>query len=721
MTTDDAPLTLTEPSAAARLALLEAQSDDLSPYEALTLALQQATAGIGALGGFVHLRSDTDAGMRLVVAGGLPDRLVEEWAHLSADSDTTPARTMRDGSLHWDAVKGARSGCRAMVSVPLHGADGRLGVLTLLLWQAQAPDAHQRSFLTAVARWMAGRLGRRPYPVLGGALRAARMTELTSALAEAVTATDVVDAVARHVLGPFGADGLVIQAIENGRMRVVGSVGYSQDFLDRHIDGVPTDSNALVAEVLRLRRPLLVESTQEFLRRFPGLHALAHPDKNAWAFLPLVASGRDIGCCVVSFALPRTFSDEERTLLAALGGLVGQALERARLYDAEHDRAQSLQRGLLPRSLPSLPAATAAARYLPASEGAAVGGDWYDLIALSADRVAMVVGDVMGHGIAEAATMGRLRTAVRTLADLELPPEEVLVHLNDLVEELGEDSYATCLYAVFDPVGRICTFCRAGHPPPVVVHPDGSVHHPEPAANPPLGAACPPFDTGAVRLPEESVLVFFTDGLVRSVGGDSEDGVDRLTRAVRDAVARTGYFATGRPADEAADAGERLDELCGMVTAALTGDRPRAVDDAALFLVHTRAAAPGDVASWPLPADPRAAAEARRHVRRQLAEWGLDELEATAEMVVSELVGNAIRHAKGPISLRLLRSRSLVCEVYDGSLTTPRIRRAAQTDENGRGLYLVSALSRRWGARYMDDGKCIWAEQDLTPDGASRL
>ncbi|MFF3848201.1 SpoIIE family protein phosphatase [Streptomyces sp. NPDC002328] len=718
MTTDDAPLTLSEPSAAARLALLEAQSDDLSPYEALTLALQQATAGTGALGGFVHLRGDADAGLRLVVAGGLPERVTEEWAHLPADRDTTPVRALRDGSLHWNAERGARSGCQGMVSVPLPGAHGRLGVLTLLLWQAKAPDAHQRSFLTAVARWMARRLGQRPYAVLGGALRAARMMELTSALAEAVTARDVVDAVARHVLGPFGADGLVIQATERGRMHVVGSVGYSRDFLDRHLEGIPTDSNVLVAEVLRRRRPVLVESTQEFVRRYPDLRGLAHPDKNAWAFLPLVASGREIGCCVVSFALPRTFSDEERTLLTALGGLVGQALERARLYDAEHDRAQSLQRALLPRALPSLPAATAAARYLPASEGAAVGGDWYDLIALSADRVAMVVGDVMGHGIAEAATMGRLRTAVHTLADLEIPPDEVLAHLNDLVEDLGEDSYATCLYAVFDPVGRVCAFCRAGHPPPVVVHPDGTVHHPEPVANPPLGAARPPFDIGEVRLPEECVLVFFTDGLVRSASGDRDDGVDRLAHAVRDAVARTDYFAPGHAE---ADAGARLDELCGLVTETLTGDRPQAVDDAALFLVHTRGTAPADVASWPLPADPKAAAEARGHVRRQLAHWGLDELEATAEMVVSELVGNAIRHAKGPVSLRLLRSRSLICEVYDGSLTTPRIRRAGQTDESGRGLYLVSALSRRWGARYMDDGKCIWAEQDLTDEGAARL
>ncbi|MFG2133573.1 SpoIIE family protein phosphatase [Streptomyces sp. NPDC048751] len=739
MMTDDAGPTpsTTDGSAAARMALLEAQGDDLSVREALVLAVQQATAGTGALGGFVHLRDAGDGGLRLIAAAGLPGTVTDAWAHLPPDRDTVSVRALRDGAVTWAAERGARSGSRATVAVPLPSPGGAdpVGVLTLLLWQDQRPGPDRRAFLTDVARWAARRWEHRPDETAYGrtgaepgrgrdavaahadpvaAQRTVRMAELTSALAEAVTAQDVVDAVARRVLGPFGADGIVIEAVENGRLHVVGSVGYAQEFLDHYLEGVPLEANILVADVLRRRRPVLVESTPDFVRRYPELRRLVHSDKNAWAFLPLVASGRDIGCCVISFARPHTFSDEERTLLTALSGLVGQALERARLYDAEHSRAQSLQRGLLPRSLPSLPAATAAARYLPASEGAAVGGDWYDLIPLSADRVAMVVGDVMGHGIAEAATMGRLRTAVRTLADLELPPDEVLGHLNELVKDLGDDSYATCLYTVFDPVSRICTFCRAGHPPPVLVHPDGTLHRPEPTANPPLGVAEPPFDTEELRLPEECLLVYYTDGLIRTLSKDVDEGVDRLVRTVAATVAETGYFA---PEHRDADA-RRLDDLCGTITATLTRDRPRAVDDAALFLTHTRHTDPADVASWPLPEDPRAAAQARGHVRRQLALWGLDDLEPSAEMVVSELVGNAVRHAKGPLRLRLLRSRSLICEVYDGSLTTPRIRRATQTDESGRGLYLVSAFSHRWGARYGADGKCIWAEQELTPETA---
>ncbi|MEE1664479.1 SpoIIE family protein phosphatase [Streptomyces sp. WAC07094] len=746
--TDDAGPVFTRRSTVARLALLEAQGDDLSVHEAMTLALQQATAEVGALGGVVHLPCETPDGLYLVASSGLPNKVTDEWAYLAIDRDLVPVRAMREGVLCWSEEGSPRIESHGAVAVPVPGTARPLGVLTLFLSDDRKPDASGCSFLTAVAGWSAQWLGQRTVdpapcrgatgrePVTGRAVPAdplepadatrsrgsaarqtARMAELTTALAEAFTTRDVVGVVADHVLPPFGADGLVIEANENGRLHVVGSVGYAEEFLEDRLEGLPTDANVLMTDVLRRRRPVFVESTADFVRRYPELRRMTHPDKNSWAFLPLSASGQEFGCCVISFALPRTFTDEERTLLTALSGLVAQALERARLYDAEHSRAQSLQRGLLPRSLPRLPAVTAAASYLPASEGAAVGGDWYDLIPLSADRVAMVVGDVMGHGIAEAATMGRLRTAVHTLADLEMPPDEMFGHLNDLVKELGDDSYVTCLYAVYDPVSRICTFCLAGHPPPVVVHPDGTLHRPVLVANPPLGAAEPPFDTQELLLPEQCVLVFYTDGLLRSVDRDADEGVALLVSAVADALEETSYFS--RACD--GDGGACLGRLCDLITTQLTQDRPRAVDDAALFLTHTRVTAPDDVASWALTESPTAASESRELVRRQLARWRLNDLEPTTEIVVSELVGNAIRHAKGPLRLRLLRSGSLICEVYDGSLTTPRIRRATQMDEGGRGLHLVSALSRRWGTRYLDDGKCIWAEQELTPDSAHRI
>ena len=324
-----------------------------------------------------------------------------------------------------------------------------------------------------------------------------------------------------------------------------------------------------------------------------------------------------------------------------------------------------------------------------------VGGDWYDVIPLSADRVALVIGDVMGHGLPEAAIMGRVRTALQTLSDLELPPDEVLAHLNDLVCGLGDDSFVTCLYAIYDPTTSICTVARAGHPPPAIVCPDGSVQFAQSEGDPPLGVAGPPFEVSELQVPDGALLVLYTDGLIDATSCDPAVGMGRMAGVLR------------RLPEQG------LDRICDSLTRALLPDDQQQADDAALLVARVRATAPDAVASWPLPEDPRAAGAARRYVRDQLAAWQLEELTMTTELVVSELVANVVLHARGPYRLRLLRSRSLVCEVFDGSLTTPRPRRASWTDEGGRGLQLIAALCDRWGTRNVTTGKVIWTEQSL--------
>ncbi|MFJ4925656.1 SpoIIE family protein phosphatase [Streptomyces sp. NPDC088736] len=529
--------------------------------------------------------------------------------------------------------------------------------------------------------------------------RSARITELTAALAKATTSRDVVDAVARRVLPPFAASALLVQAVEDDRLRNVGAVGYSADFLD-HLDNRPRAPGDPAWDAIATGRPLFLASVGELTAQAPALaHRAGRTDMKSWAFLPLTASGHTFGVCVLSFDRPRTLTDEERTLLATISALVAQALERARLYDAEHTRSRELQRSLLPQVLPSMPACTAAARYLPAGQGMDVGGDWYDVIPLSGGQVALVVGDVMGHGLPEAATMGRLRTAVHTLADLELPPDEIMSRLNDIVGGMGEGSYVTCLYALYDSTTQICSIARAGHPPPALVHPDGTVRFPGLSTDPPLGAAEPPFETVEVPVPEGSLLVLYTDGLVESAKREIDEGMAELAELLR-TVHRKGTDTD-------------LDRLCDILTAGLLPAEHQAADDAAVLVARLHALTGDQMASWPLPEDPRAAGQARRHVREQLTSWGLDGLTATTELLASELVGNVVRHAKGPLRLRLLRSAGLICEVFDGSLTMPRIRRAADTDEGGRGLQLITALSQRWGTRYTPTGKCIWTEQPL--------
>ncbi len=308
-------------------------------------------------------------------------------------------------------------------------------------------------------------------------------------------------------------------------------------------------------DVVESGLPMFLSSVEEYGARYPDLIGRpARAGKQAWAFLPLTASGKTFGVCVVAFDRARRLTDEERTLLTTISALVAQALERARLYDAEHTRSRELQRSLLPRALPEVPACTAAARYLPAGQGMDVGGDWYDIIPLSGGQVALVVGDVMGHGLPEAATMGRLRTALHTLADLELPPDEIMSHLNDLVAGMGEESYVTCLYALYDSTTQICSIAGAGHPPPAVVHPDGTVHFPELSADPPLGAAEPPFETVELKVPEGSLLVLYTDGLVESSKREMDEGMADLARLLRTAY-RT---ESGGEAD--------LEQLCDTLT-----------------------------------------------------------------------------------------------------------------------------------------------------------
>ncbi|MFE2179651.1 SpoIIE family protein phosphatase [Streptomyces sp. NPDC059455] len=540
--------------------------------------------------------------------------------------------------------------------------------------------------------------------------RVMRMGELTSALAEALTVQDVVKAVADRVLPPFGATGLICQVIEDGQWRMVGSAGYPAEFLET-VQSISVMEMSAIVEVLSSRSPIFLSTPQEYAELHPDAVGYLHRSgMKAWAFLPLIASDQQIGYCVVGFGQPRHFSEEDRSLLIALSGLVAQALERARLYDAEHTRAQELQRGLLPHRLPVLPAVTAAARYLPAAGGVQLGGDWYDLIPLSGERVALVIGDVMGHGLSEAVTMGRLRTAVHTLADLELPPDELLAHLNDLVGDLGDDFYATCLYTVYDPATNLCCFASAGHPPLAVLRPDGTAYFPPADADPPLGAASPPFEMHEIEVPEGSHLVLYTDGLVESSAVDIDKGMVRLAHALT--------RAASPPADLSADVCAPTPlhgpgQLCDSVISALVPEQAETHDDAALLIARTRSIAPDRVVSWALPDGPIAAAEARHRATEKLSTWGLDELSMTTELLVSELVGNVVRHAKGPMRLRLLYGRTLICEVSDGSLTTPRIRRAAETDEGGRGLQLVSALSDRWGMRFTATGKCIWTEQAL--------
>ncbi|MFG3309506.1 SpoIIE family protein phosphatase [Streptomyces wuyuanensis] len=382
------------------------------------------------------------------------------------------------------------------------------------------------------------------------------------------------------------------------------------------------------------------------------------------------------------------------------------SLDNARQYTRKHTAALALQRNLLPHRLRGGSAVEAASRYLPADIDNGVGGDWFDVIPLAGARVALVVGDVVGHGIDAAATMGRLRTAVHTLADMELPPDELLARLDGTVQRLAQaDAHdpthspavlgATCVYAVYDPVTRKCTMATAGHPPPAIIDPQGRVTFPDLPPGAPLGIGLGvPFEAVELELPEGSLIALYTDGLIETRDHDIEEGMHRLGTAL-------------------AQPELSLEDLC---TRAMESVQDQAAsDDVTLLLVRTRSLSPTQVASWTLPSDQTAVRRARNLAASQLAEWGLEGLKGTTNLIVSELVTNAVHHSTGPIGLRLIHHQVLTVEVTDTDASPPRMRSAHTNDENGRGLFLVSQLSRTWGSRPISGGKVVWAEAELAP------
>ncbi|MFJ7629461.1 SpoIIE family protein phosphatase [Streptomyces sp. NPDC097595] len=441
--------------------------------------------------------------------------------------------------------------------------------------------------------------------------------------------------------------------------------------------------------------------------------------------VPMVAHDTVVG--LVRFSRTKgsePFDARDRALATELAARAAVCIDNARLYRREHERALILQRSLLPPGDPEAAGLDIACRYLPGNTANEVGGDWFDVIELPGHRTALVVGDVMGRGLRAAVAMGELRTAVRTLALLDLEPAEVLSALDEVARGLGapgaasasggggaqwpsraahksreadlsEVYLATCVYAVYDPVTRRCTFANAGHLPPVVVEPGEAALLLDVPPGMPLGVGGEPFEEVEVELKEGALLALYTDGLVESRDHPLDEGLAALRKAL-------------------VEPAQPLEDVCDRVLGSL--HTRHGEDDIALLMARIQGLPTEAVGDWRLPREPRSVGRARELARGQLTSWGLDDLVDTTELLVSELVTNALRYGEGEIRLRLLRDRTLVCEVWDAGLVQPRRRRARDTDEGGRGLQLVGLLSAAWGARRTPRGKTVWFELPL-PDG----
>ncbi|WP_411136148.1 SpoIIE family protein phosphatase [Streptomyces sp. C10] len=552
---------------------------------------------------------------------------------------------------------------------------------------------------------------------------------------------------------PRFADVVTVELLEPVLRGDEPAAGASAELRRMAVDGVPEESAIYrVGEVLRYvpgtpmatgltsGRPVLVgdlRGSDAWRRQDPeGTQRVLDSGIRSLIAVPLQARGVVLGLAnywrsAASDAFD-AFEEEDLAFAEELTARAAVAVDNARRYTREHTTAVTLQRSLLPQTLPEQSALEVAHRYLPAHAG--VGGDWFDVIPLPGARVALVVGDVVGHGLHAAATMGRLRTAVHNFSALDLPPDELLNHLDELVTHIDTDEAraaglgsggrgaddegpwsggtdgdtdgvpahlgrtgitgATCLYAIYDPVTGRVTLATAGHPGPAVIRPAGTVSFPEVPVSPPLGlGGSVPVEITELTLSEGSRLVLYTDGLVENRDRDIATGLEQLRTAL------------------AAGADRTPEETCSAVLDAMLPDHPS--DDIALLVARTQLLEPARVAEWEVSSDPAAVAPVRAACLRMLESWGLAAIDFTTELILSELITNAIRYGAQPIRVRLLYDRALICEVSDGTSASPHLRRAATTDEGGRGLFLVAQFAQRWGTRYTPGGKVIWTEQSL--------
>lgn len=412
--------------------------------------------------------------------------------------------------------------------------------------------------------------GTEPAPTAPGRLY--QLIHQAAALTETVTTQDLVALIADQILPAFGAQGLVLSIAEAGRLRIAGQHGYPAAIAER-LDALPLDTGLTPAgQVLASGIPAFFGSPAEMAHSYPGAPQIS--GKQAWAFLPLVISGRPVGCCILSYDRPHAFTADERAVLIPLSGLLAQALDRARLYDTQHHLVHQLQQALLPRGLPTLPGLDVAARYLPAGHGMDVGGDFYDLLRLDDTNAAAVIGDVEGHSMAAAALMGQVRTAIHAHATTGATPDQVIARTNRLLVDLSSDLLVTCLYARLDLVRRELTLASAGHAPPLLRPAPGRAHPLDLDPGPPLGVdACARYPVTRAALPAGAVLALYTDGLVERPGTDVLD-------------------ATADLAAHLAHAG--VDDLEHLIDSLVQGTWPAGghTDDVAVLLLRT-AGTPG--------------------------------------------------------------------------------------------------------------------------------
>ncbi|MFJ5044227.1 SpoIIE family protein phosphatase [Streptomyces sp. NPDC088719] len=523
----------------------------------------------------------------------------------------------------------------------------------------------------------------------------------TAALAHARTVKDVI-AVLKNSQGlaHLGATSLVVGLLESGRIHLVadGPEG-------AYVPGTRytrVDEQYPMSEVVRTLAPRFIESADDFAASYPILWPdISHLGITSAAYMPLIAQARPIGALGLLYRDKGGFTADERNLLMALGTSIAQSLQRAMLYEQEHDLAEGLQQAMLPRRIPAVPGAQVAVRYRSARLGRDIGGDWYDLIPLPGGRVGAVIGDVQGHDTHAAAVMGQLRIVLRAYAAEGHSPATVMARASVFLHELDTDRFATCTYAEVDLTTGVVQVVRAGHVDPLVRDVDGSCRRMPSEGGLPLGLSAEfgrlEYPVGTVELDPGQTMILFTDGLVELPGSDLDEGMQLLTGLV-----------TNGPQDLQ----KLADQLCDAV------DERGGQDDVAVLLLRRRAAhAPqpgGRLQQHVAQNDPEALSSSRHMIRAAVRAWGAKDRADEIELAADELITNALMHTDGGavVTIRVLAGteRRLRVDVEDRSSALPRRRDAGESGVSGRGLMLVDRLADVWGVESRGSGKCVWCE-----------
>ncbi|MFF3243786.1 SpoIIE family protein phosphatase [Streptomyces sp. NPDC002870] len=526
-----------------------------------------------------------------------------------------------------------------------------------------------------------------------------QLQQLGIELTAASRVADVIATTQKVVSRPFGGRAVTLCMMDQGRLLVVGSSGASKEDL-RSVDRLPLESGAPEADAALLVHPMVFATPYELRKAYPDLDR--YHDGRPRAFLPLVSSGRTVGCCIVAFDRSPDLRDEDLAILTTMLSQVGQSLERARGAEIQQEVSRGMQRALLPRDLPHVKGVETTARYLPATVGAEVGGDWYDVIKLSRSVVGMIIGDVEGHNLDAVAIMGQLRSGVRAYATEGHDPASVLTRSNRLLSALGSDLFATCSCMWLDLETGTATLASAGHRPPVAVDPHGGTVAAEVAVGPPMGVdPTAVYGQSEFVVPPHTVAAFFTDGLLNARTLDAEGRVERLRRVVAEHVNDNLENIADRLIEDS-DSRTRRDDIALLLTRFLGSEDVTA--QVADMAVHRY--------------DVGRVQDVRRFARAQAVDWGLEKLTDELELLVSEIVTNALIHGQSAVDVRIRKYEDrLRVEVRDNEPHPPIPAAILDIEEtrndeaeSGRGLLIVDAIASDWGSSPTGRGKTTWFE-----------